>query len=170
MHRKGCESDIRREERNLNLMLSKLSAAQVGFPKTPQSAFWSRVLTICFLCVFAAMAAPRTLLQERGVSPVLREDGTGCFPTEDGVFGSQDGEQVNAFFFYQVEATPGTTETQLNGIILDDIEKALLKLLVPFFFSECVAASKTTKSHSGSYMGMSSKPADFVLRGCKWKC
>lgn len=105
-------------------------------------------------------------------SPMPFEDITisnaqGCLPTEDGNYGSQEGDAVSVFFFYQVEASRGTTETQINGIILDDIEITLLDFMIPIFFQQCSATAETTRSsrEAGGYIGMSSKPADFVLRG-----
>jgi hypothetical protein len=97
-----------------------------------------------------------------------------CLSTEDGGFGSTNGDQVQLPFFYQVEAAPGTTETQMNGAILGDIEITLLDFMIPVFFSDCrtpTPASGTAEnpgSYPGEFVGLSSKPADFVLRGCEF--
>lgn len=114
-------------------------------------------------------ASSSRALQETG-SPMPIEDVTidnahGCLPTEDGNYGPQEGDAVSVFFFYQVEASPGTTETQINGIILDDIEITLLDFMIPIFFQQCGTTAETTRREASRYIGMSSKPADFVLRG-----
>ena len=92
-----------------------------------------------------------------------------CLSTEDGNFGSEIGDQVNLFFFYQVEATPGTTETQMNGVILGDIEITLLDFMIQALVSECMPAALSSGrvGNTGEFVGLSAKPADFVLRGCE---
>jgi hypothetical protein len=89
-----------------------------------------------------------------------------CLSMEDGGFGSTNGDQVQLLFFYQVEATTGTTETQMNGAILGDIEITLVDFMIPVFFSEC--RTPTPASYPGEFVGLSAKPADFVLRGCEF--
>jgi hypothetical protein len=93
-----------------------------------------------------------------------------CLSTDDGGFGSAEGDQVQFFFFYQVEATPGTTETQMNGAILGDIEISLVDFMIPVFFSECRAHTPVAVrvEYPGQLVGLKSNPADFVLRGCEF--
>ena len=109
-----------------------------------------------------------------------------CKIQDDGSYGNtQDGgDDITVFFFYQVEAIPGTNDTQMNSVLLGEVEHTLASLLLPALFEECkyptvnrngllstmtketefVISSKAT---TGEYVGFSSKPADFVLRGCK---
>ena len=98
-----------------------------------------------------------------------------CLVNEAGNFGTEvGGDRVPIYFFYQVEATPGTTETILNGVILDDIEITLVDFLIPRLFDECSLSSGQQQASAPSnelpderYVGISASPADFVLRGCK---
>ena len=98
-----------------------------------------------------------------------------CLVNEDGSFGAEEGgERVPIYFFYQVEATPGATETIVNGVVLDDIEITLVDFLIPRLFDECSLSSGQQQtstlpeeSTNERFVGISASPADFVLRGCK---
>jgi len=91
-----------------------------------------------------------------------------CLSKEDGSYGSiEKGEQISVYFFYQVEAEQGTTESLMNAVILDDVEITLIDFLIPKLFEECGATEHQTND-SLRYLGISSVPADFVLRGCKF--
>ena len=97
---------------------------------------------------------------------------TTCLAKTDGSYGSDDGDRVPIYFFYQVEAIPGTTETLMNGVVLDDLEITLVDFLLPRLFDECSSSAQASTLESpiqrnGRYVGISSNPADFVLRGCK---
>lgn len=94
-----------------------------------------------------------------------------CLVDGNGLFGSMNGNSTAFYFFYQVEAVSGTTESKLDGGILDDIELTLIDFLIPTFFpNECGSGGTTRKlqENDGRYFGLTSKPADFVLRGCKY--
>lgn len=95
-----------------------------------------------------------------------------CLVDEDGNFKTEEGgEKVSIYFFYQVEAIPGTTETMMNSVVLDDIEITLVDFMIPRLFDECRLSidhqQATTGLANEKYVGMSANPADFVLRGCK---
>jgi hypothetical protein len=97
-----------------------------------------------------------------------------CLVDLDGIYGSQDGDYIAIYFFFQVEAFPGITEAQMNAAILKDIEITIVDFLIPrLFVDDCGPTTEERKLQPSAgttegYVGLSSKPADFVLRGCKF--
>jgi hypothetical protein len=89
----------------------------------------------------------------------------------DGLYGTTEGDSVSIYFFYQVEAIAGTSETSMNSRVLADLELTLVDFMIlKIFRDDCGGSERKLQadaSATGQYVGISSKPADFVLRGCK---
>jgi hypothetical protein len=96
-----------------------------------------------------------------------------CMVDAAGNVGSMKGDVTLYDFFYQLEVTPGMTAEDVDLNLLGDIEIAMANELIPVLFPEqCGDGRKLqvdmTTTVEGRYIGLSTRPPDFVLSGCKF--
>ena len=69
----------------------------------------------------------------------IESEETPCFLNENGFYGSPAGGNIvaTASYLYQVSVVPGTTKSELEDVILPELERAFPTAVLPVFFPEC---------------------------------
>ena len=101
--------------------------------------------------------------------PVQPPSTVSCTVNSAGNTGSLSGDATLYDFFYQLELVPGLSVEEINDTLLKEIEISMANELIPALFSDQCGRRKIRRKlqESGSYVGLSTRPPDFVLNGCK---
>ena len=89
-----------------------------------------------------------------------------------GNVGSMKGDVTLYDFFYQLEVAAGITAEEVDDNLLKEIEVAMADALIPGLFpDQCSDGRKLQENGDtplleGRYIGLSTRPPDFVLNGC----
>ena len=102
--------------------------------------------------------------------PVLPPSPISCTVNSAGNTGSMRGDATLYDFFYQLELVPGLSVEEINDTLLKEIEIVMADALIPDLFpNQCGRRRKRRRlQDAGSYVGLSTRPPDFVLNGCKF--
>ena len=103
--------------------------------------------------------------------PVQPPSPISCTVNSAGNTGSTIGDPTLYDFFYQLELVPGLSVEEINETLLKEIEVAMANALIPDLFpDQCGRRRKRRRlQDAGSYVGLSTRPPDFVLNGCKFE-
>lgn len=104
--------------------------------------------------------------------PVQPPSPVSCTANSAGNTGSSNGDATLYDFFYQLEVIPGLSVEEINDTLLKEIEIAMANELIPSLFpAQCGTQLKLRRlQDTGRYVGLSTRPPDFVLNGCKFFC
>ena len=75
-------------------------------------------------------------------------------------------------FFFQLEVVAGMTAEEVDDNLLPEVEVAIANSLVPDLFPKQCGRRRNLQGSNGPglqgrYLGLSTRPPDFVLNGCK---
>jgi len=99
-----------------------------------------------------------------------------CSVNAAGNTGSMDGDAFMYDFFYQLELAEELSAAEVDDTLLVEIEQAMANALIPDLFPmQCGTfhrvggrGGRRKLQDSPRYIGLTTRPPDFVLRGCKF--
>ena len=113
---------------------------------------------------------PTVMPEETGptVSPTMMR----CVVDSFGSVGSMAGDRTLYDFFYQLQVVEGMTAEEVDDNLLKNVEVVMANELIPDLFPELCGLRRKLQDNDSStaggyYVGLSTKPPDFVLYGCK---
>ena len=94
-----------------------------------------------------------------------------CTVDSAGNVGYLVGDATLYDFFYQLEVVQGLSAEEVDDSLLKDVEAAMANALIPSLFPDQCGRQRHRRRRlqdTGSYVGFSTRPPDFVLNGCKF--
>lgn len=102
------------------------------------------------------------------VSPLSALSLQECFVDENGFYGKESGNPTEVNYFYQVRLVPNTTSSDLESDMLDSLEAAIAKKILPNLFQDTCGRFRRHRIRKRSLQqsgisGVSARPSDFVF-------
>lgn len=104
-----------------------------------------------------------------GIDNLFSREG-GCSPDSSGLFGTDEGNEQDLGFYYQIETIPILERSEeARGEILDQVETSVSKTLLPsLFLKDCAVTERSRQvphRRLEEMLGITTLPVDTVLEG-----
>lgn len=116
--------------------------------------------------------APTLMPNAPASVPGIPPTATDCTVNTAGMVGLMEGDRTLYDFFYQLQVAEGITAEEVDDNLLPEVEIAMANALIPRLFPHQCSGGRMLQdamlvASEGRYIGLSTRPPDFVLSGCR---